>query len=75
MYPKNSFVNLSKGSHDAGIGNTQMRAFLSSMNSPSMTNRTYEKTEKQVGPKTIAYAESLCQDAILEEKELSKRHL
>jgi hypothetical protein len=61
------------GSHDAGIGNTQMRAFLSTLNSPSMTLSSFEKIERRVGPRTIELAEHSCKDALLAEKEFTMR--
>jgi hypothetical protein len=51
-----------------------MRAFLSTLNSPSMTDRTFEKIERRVGPRTVQYAEISCEKAIQKEKEFSKRY-
>jgi hypothetical protein len=61
------------GSHDAGFGNTQMRAFLSTMNAPSMTLSSFEKIERRIGPRTIELAENSCKQAILAERDCSMR--
>lgn len=54
----------------AGIGETHVNVFLTTLGLPSVSSKTLKKHERKVGPAIEKVAEMGCEDACREEKEL-----